>query len=69
MKKNDRKMDQQRRDFLRNSATTGAGVMIAAAVPGVAIAGTNENAKQPTKGNSGYKLSQHIVDYYKSCEG
>ena len=69
MKKKDRKMDQQRRDFLRNSAATGAGVVIAATVPAVAVAGTNEDALQPAKDNTGYRLSQHIVDYYKSCEG
>lgn len=67
MKKQRKQTDQQRREFLRSSVVTGAGAMIAAAVPGVAVATTADNADQPNKTDAGYQLSQHVIDYYKTC--
>ena len=67
MKKQHKQTDQQRRKFLRGSIATGAGAVIATAVPAVAISNTSDSADQPEKESAGYQLSQHILDYYKTC--
>lgn len=55
--------DAERRNFLRSSATTGLGIMAATALPAAVVAGT-VTAEQ--KGNQGYQLTQHILDYYET---
>ena len=67
MKKYRKPTDQHRRDFLRGSVATGAGVVIATAVPVIAVASTSDDAVKQKKSNAGYQLSQHVVDYYKTC--
>lgn len=67
MNKHDNKTDQQRRKFLRGTVATGAGAVIVAAAPGVAAATTPDKAEQPAKQKGGYQLSQHVLDYYKTC--
>lgn len=67
MKKQRKQTDQQRREFLRNSIATGAGVAIAAAAPAVAVSATDADAQKPGQSSAGYQLSQHVLDYYKTC--
>lgn len=67
MKKHLKQTDQQRREFLRKSVATGAGAVVAAAVPGVAVASTPYGTDKPVGSNAGYQLSQHVIDYYKTC--
>lgn len=72
MKKQPKTTDQQRRDFLQKSVTTAA---IAAAVPGIAVAGTLDSSNSNTQDDpgksanrkAGYQLSAHVAAYYKSC--
>ena len=65
MKHDDKKIaDSSRRKFLRGTASAGAGVAVVAAVPGV-VAATDVEVKD--KSAKGYRLTQHILDYYKSA--
>ena len=59
-------LDHNRRKFLRKSAATGAGVAIAAALPGLAAAGAEEMAGEAPKHDKGYRLTPHIAAYYKT---
>ena len=61
-----KKPDQQaRRHFLRGSVAAGAGVTVAAAVPGVAL-GADAQGQQDAPKNEKYRVTKHISDYYKS---
>ena len=57
--------DDSRRKFLCGSAAAGLGVAVAAAVPGAAAADAVEQSSDDS-GEKGYRLTQHIVDYYKT---
>lgn len=64
MKHDDEKItDSSRRKFLRGTASAGAGVAVVSAVPTV-VAATDVEEKE--KSPKGYRLTQHILDYYKS---
>lgn len=64
MKKDQRQIDDAgRRSFLRGSATVGAGAAVAATVPGIASA-ADEPAVDDEK--KGYRLTNHIIAYYKT---
>lgn len=64
MKSDDRPQDGGRRRFLAGSVVAGAGAAVAAAVPGSALA--DRGSGQPQQAATGYRLSQHVLDYYKS---
>lgn len=65
MKQNDNKPDNNRRKFLQGVATTGAGTAVAALLPVTAVA--VEQSQPEKKKPEGYRLTQHILDYYKSA--
>lgn len=68
MKAKDNKTDQQRRKFLRGTVATGAGAVIAASSVDAVVAATPEPTTDKADGKQGgYRLSQHILDYYKTC--
>ena len=61
--------DIDRRKFLSGGAVLGAGVIAAVAIPGsVAVAAEQAPTldKEEVK-EEGYRLTQHIADYYKSA--
>lgn len=66
MKKSQQTLDQRRRDFLRNTATAGAGVAVAVTLPGLASASTEEEAPAEVDSKKGYRLTPHIAAYYKT---
>ncbi|MBS1269655.1 MAG: hypothetical protein MAG794_00606 [Gammaproteobacteria bacterium] len=66
MKKDRHHPDVDRRNFLRNSTVTGAGAIVAAAVPDTALA-MNFGEEGPAKQDENYRLTKHIADYYKSA--
>ena len=67
MKQDDKQTSASRRAFLRGTVATGAGAAVAATVPGVAIAATSDTSPEPDTKQKGYRLTQHILDYYKSA--
>ena len=71
MKQNDKQTDKQtnlsRRIFLRGTVLTSAGAAVATAVPGIAVAEVAETGSEPAGQQKGYRLTQHIADYYKTA--
>ena len=67
MKQNDKQTSESRRAFLRGTVATGAGAAVAATVPGVAVAATSDTSPEPDTKQKGYRLTQHILDYYKTA--
>lgn len=67
MKQKDKQTSEGRRAFLRGTVATGAGAAVVATVPGVAVAATSEAAAEPDAKQKGYRLTQHILDYYKTA--
>jgi hypothetical protein len=60
------KLNKGRRDFLRGSAVAGAGAIVASGLSGKAIAPVEiEKTEQPTE--EGYRLTKHILDYYRAA--
>ena len=66
MKKDRQKLDTSRRDFIRKSAFAGAGVVAASAAGGEAMATVSENTEKAGQ-KKGYRLTAHVLDYYKSA--
>ena len=66
MKKSKQQVSQSRRKFLRNAGITGGAAAVAAGAPGIAMAeATPEGGEdQPQEG---YRLTKHILDYYKTA--
>ena len=59
-------LNEGRRDFLRGSAVVGAGVVAATGLSGQAVAAIEpEKTEQPVE--EGYRLTKHILDYYKTA--
>jgi hypothetical protein len=58
-------LDHNRRKFLRKSAKAGAGVAVAAALPGLA-SGAEEGETREAKVQKGYRLTPHIAAYYET---
>lgn len=59
--------DAQRRNFLRGSMAAAAGVAVATSA-GKSIANVSETAvTEKTTAKEGYRLTEHIKDYYKSA--
>ena len=67
MKQDEKQTSVSRRTFLRGTVATAAGASVAVAVPGVAIAGTSDASLEPAGKDEGYRLTQHILDYYKTA--
>lgn len=65
MKRDDDQKDNSRREFLRKTAAAGAGAAAAVTLPGVAVAGVPDTQQPSDK--KGYRLTRHIVDYYKTA--
>jgi hypothetical protein len=60
-------LDKERRAFVTKTAIIGVGVASAAALPSVAVAGTNESNPESKKPQKGYQLTDHVADYYQSA--
>lgn len=57
-----------RRNFLRGALTTGVGVAaVAVAAPTALSKIIDDEAESTTKPNKGYRLTQHIAQYYKTA--
>ncbi|WP_428623978.1 twin-arginine translocation signal domain-containing protein [Sedimenticola sp.] len=58
-------LDSGRREFIRGSLVTGVGVATAAVLPGTVMA-AEESSSAQTKVQQGYRLTAHILEYYKT---
>jgi len=56
--------DASRRSFLRGSAATGLGIAVAASLPGTAAAAETAQPEQDVR--KGYRLTSHVLEYYKT---
>jgi hypothetical protein len=60
--------DQDRRRFLRDVATTAPAIAVAAAVPSQVAASVEPPVEgADKKQGKGYRVTQHVVDYYKTA--
>jgi hypothetical protein len=66
-KKEQSLLDKDRRAFVTKTTVIGVGVATAAALPGVAVAGTTESKLESKKQQKGYQLTDHVADYYQSA--
>lgn len=66
MKNSKQQVSQSRRKFLRDAGVSGGIAAVAATSPGIALADTVESGaeQQPERG---YRLTKHILAYYKSA--
>lgn len=56
--------DAARRNFLRTSAGTGLGAAVAASMPRAVAAA--ETPVTESEAKKGYRLTRHVLDYYKT---
>ena len=56
-----------RRQFIGSGIVLGAGAITAVALPSAAMAAQEIPEADNTKKEEGYRLTQHIADYYKSA--
>ncbi|MCP4186640.1 MAG: twin-arginine translocation signal domain-containing protein [Gammaproteobacteria bacterium] len=66
MKKTGKKLDKNRRDFIKKSTLVGAGVAASTFATGEAVAAVSNDDDQ-VQGNKGYQLTDHVLEYYKSA--
>ena len=59
--------DSKRRDFLRGSMTVATGVAITVATGQAISTAPEKNAADEPAKKEGYRLTQHIADYYKTA--
>lgn len=66
MKKAEQQVSQSRRRFLRDAGLSGGAIAAAAAAPGVVLGETGQPPAEEAP-REGYRLTQHILDYYKTA--
>ncbi len=59
-------LDHNRRKFLSKTATAGAGIAVAASLPGLAAGDDEGMASSESAQQKGYRLTPHIAAYYKT---
>ena len=60
--------DAERREFIRGSLAAGIGAATVMAAPGVAVASAGTGDKErPESTQQGYRLSRHILEYYRTA--
>ncbi|MCB1800294.1 MAG: twin-arginine translocation signal domain-containing protein [Gammaproteobacteria bacterium] len=67
MKDPNQPTSESRRKFLRDAGVSGGLAAAAAAAPGVVSAAGSDADSSGDKSTEGYRLTQHILDYYKSA--
>ena len=66
MKKTNKSLDNNRRDFMKKSALVGAGVAATTLAGTEAVAAVTVDEGEARQ-DKGYQLTQHVADYYKSA--
>ncbi len=59
-------VSHSRRQFLRDAGVAGGAAAVAAGAPGIALAEDSGEVAEH-KPAEGYRLTKHILDYYKSA--
>ncbi|MCB1758263.1 MAG: transcriptional initiation protein Tat [Gammaproteobacteria bacterium] len=67
MKQDERQVDDKRRRFLGQAVAAGAGTVAAASLPGSALGAVETERQEGEKARQGYRLTRHVLDYYKSA--
>ena len=67
MKNPKQQVSQSRRKFLRDTSISGGVAAVAASVPGVAFAEQPDGEPGQKKTQQRYRLTEHILAYYKSA--
>lgn len=67
MKDPNQPTSESRRKFLRDAGVSGGLAAAAAAAPGIVSAAGSDAEDSKTQSAEGYRLTQHILDYYKSA--
>jgi hypothetical protein len=67
MKHSKQQVSQSRRRFLRDAGVSGGIAAVAAATPAIALAETGNGEAPGSKPRQGYRLTKHILDYYKTA--
>jgi len=65
MKRDVKRVDAGRRKFINGAAAAGLGTIAAASLPMSTLAAPAQDPGKESAGK-GYRLSQHVLDYYKS---
>ncbi len=66
MKNAKQQVSPSRRRFLRNAGISGGIAAVAATAPGAVTADSGDQGTEQ-KPREGYRLTKHILDYYKSA--
>ncbi len=66
-RKSTKRADLQRRRFLQGTLATGAGVMMASAMPASAAEAEEGRPTESAEKKKGYRLTKHILAYYDSA--
>jgi len=67
MKKTDKQADKNRRKFICVTLAGGAGAALTATAPGIVVATAADESPDTGNSKKGYRLTQHIVEYYKTA--
>lgn len=67
MKKTKQQTSQSRRRFLRDAGISGGIAAVAVSAPTVAVAEASEEAGAGESQQEGYRLTNHILAYYRSA--
>ena len=67
MKNPKQQVSQSRRKFLRDAGVSGGIAAVAATSPAIALAETTPDDGPGQKPKQGYRLTKHILDYYKTA--
>ena len=67
MKNPKQQVSRSRRKFLRDAGISGGIAAVAASTPAVALEHGADNVAEQQKPERGYRLTDHILAYYKSA--
>jgi hypothetical protein len=67
MKNPKQQVSKSRREFLRDAGISGGIAAVAAGTPALALAENPDNVAEQQKPEQGYRLTDHILAYYKSA--
>lgn len=64
---NSKQVSESRRDFLRKAGATGGVAAVAVSAPGAVLAETAPEQSAAADKPEGYRLTEHVLAYYKSA--